>query len=600
MSSSVNPFQKMFSKIISILNRPILREVLLILMLLIVNNNLPNKRLLTHDQLYISSDGRGYYEYLPATFIYKDLHFNYLDELETDQYSKEYNDNVFPVQPEIGHRLDKYFVGTAVLQSPFFAVAHVIASSEGSIHPADGYSLPYQKSIFCAAVFYLFLGLVGIHKLLKTYSVSGTWIFILQVGLIFATPLLNYTIFESAFSHVYSFFLITWFLYYLRAYFTKGLTRYLVVSIVVFGAIATVRPINILILLFAPLLTDSLKAFYLLVKQMILKHYKALLLGCVFAAVIVSLQLLTSYAQTGNPLSYNYGEEGFNFLNPHIFEFLFSYQKGFFLWTPYWFFIFLFGIIAGLLQRKTFVIAYSLFAFIALVYVLSSWHMWTYGASIGARPMVDFYAAFILIFLPVLQSRNRIAQWIFIPITIATSVLMQIQTYQYQLAIIHWDEMNKEKYWKVFLLTDKKYGWYLWRDEPPVGKALYRTIVVENQHFEPTVEHDIYFSPTVKIDSLSTQATYGQLFLEFDRELQFEYLNLYLLDENKQTVDSMIYVNLFHYHQKTNNSRYRFKLNEENKSTYQHMRFSIHNAEEQLQLKKAVFSIYEAPSNEGK
>ena len=38
-----------------------------------------------------------------------------------------------------------------------------------------------------------------------------------------------------------------------------------------------------------------------------------------------------------------------------------------------------------------------------------------------------------------------------------------IQTYQYKEYILHWIDMDKEKYWQVFLKTDDKYKGLLWK-----------------------------------------------------------------------------------------------------------------------------------------
>ena len=185
-----------------LMTRPFVSASFIIVLLLFVHNNFLYKKSITANDLYISADGRGYYEYLPAFFLYDDLNLHYLDTLQTPLYSAEYADHIFPIQTELGHRINKYFVGTALLQAPFFGIAHWVASSSDSLHPSDGYSLPYQKGIFAAALFYLFLGLVGIRYLLQTYFVSGIWIFIVQLALVFATPLLHYTIYDSAYSHV--------------------------------------------------------------------------------------------------------------------------------------------------------------------------------------------------------------------------------------------------------------------------------------------------------------------------------------------------------------------------------------------------------------
>jgi hypothetical protein len=40
-----------------------------------------------------------------------------------------------------------------------------------------------------------------------------------------------------------------------------------------------------------------------------------------------------------------------------------------------------------------------------------------------------------------------------------------IQTYQYKEYILHWVNMDKEKYWKIFLRTDKKFKGIVWKKE---------------------------------------------------------------------------------------------------------------------------------------
>ena len=38
--------------------------------------------------------------------------------------------------------------------------------------------------------------------------------------------------------------------------------------------------------------------------------------------------------QTGSWVVYSYKDEGFDFMHPHFWEFLFSFQKGWLLWSP--------------------------------------------------------------------------------------------------------------------------------------------------------------------------------------------------------------------------------------------------------------------------
>jgi hypothetical protein len=115
-----------------------LQEVLIVVLYIFLLYNYIGKK-----DLVIIADGKGYYDYLPAMFIYKDLNFNYTDTLVTDFYNhKTYN---VGINPEInGKKIDKYFIGTSLVEMPFFLVAHQIAKNNSEYAP-DGYSVIYQN-----------------------------------------------------------------------------------------------------------------------------------------------------------------------------------------------------------------------------------------------------------------------------------------------------------------------------------------------------------------------------------------------------------------------------------------------------------------------
>ena len=103
----------------------------------------------------IVSDGKGYYSYLPALFIYHDTDFGFIDKYESDYYpagGQLYKDFRFDTGNGI---VNKYFPGPAVLWLPFFTGAHAVATIFGV--PTDGYSMPYQLAIAFAAFFYFWL-----------------------------------------------------------------------------------------------------------------------------------------------------------------------------------------------------------------------------------------------------------------------------------------------------------------------------------------------------------------------------------------------------------------------------------------------------------
>jgi hypothetical protein len=563
------------------------RELIIVFILFFVYNNFLYKKELDRHEVVINSDGRGYYEYLPAFFIYDDIHLAYIDTLKTEYYEIENNKAIYGYL-ENGQRINKYYSGTALLQAPFFYISHLIASSKNSHHLADGYSLPYQKGIWYGAIFYLFLGMICIRLLLQTYQLNGWWIFIIQLSLLFATPLLNYTVYDSAYSHVYSFFLIGWFLYTTRKYFVSDNSGHLILSLVIFGLIAIVRPINVVVILFTPLLVESAHEYLKNVKSIFQKHLIPFLVGLICFGLIVSIQLYISFLQSGNPLNYNYGEEGFNFMNPHFVSFLFSYHKGFFLWTPFWVIVFLMGTIYWIFQKKQYQLFIFISTFIVLAYILSSWHAWSYGASIGSRPMIDFYSVFCLLFVPVFSSRNNIGKIILVFILPIASIVMQIQTYQYQRAIIHWDGMDQQKYWEVFLNTNEKYSWYFWRTDLPIGKEQNKTLIYQGIQVPKNAKQ--LHLPVVDITIIDSLSHYGKLELNLNREADNEFMEIVFMDSLNQQVHYSLQ-RFFVNNNGTNKVVYKFELPDE-KIHIRKLKLVLQKIDEPLTIDSISFSAH--------
>ncbi len=536
-------------------------------------------------EVVINADGRGYYEYLPALFIYKDIHFRYLDTLETDYYDAELMKG-FYVNPKFENRVDKYFVGTSLLQSPFFAFEHIKTKVFHKEIRADGFSYPYQKGILYAAMFYLLLGLIFIRKLLETYEVNGWHIFLMQLSILFCTSLFTYTMYDSAYSHVYSFFLISGFLLVVRKFFLTEKPYYILGTFLFLGLITIVRPVNILVVLFIPMLTVSWKEFLLKFIQLFQKHWRFLLIGIVLFLAVLSIQFYISYLQTGNPFNYNYGDEKFDFLHPHFLDFLFSYRKGFFLWSPWWLITFLLGIFFWVKKKNYYHLVTFLIAFIIVTFVFSSWESWAYGGSHGSRPMVDFYGAFALLAVPIFTSGKKFIYWLFLVVSFPLAVINLIQTVQYQKAIIYWDNMDKEKYWQIFLTTNDKYSWYFWREQIEIGGQQSKVVLLEDVDIKPTDSYEIKDLEVTSIDSLSQ---FGQFVVVLDREADNEYMELRMYD----SLGNQLWYDLqrFFYRQEENQVIYNFVLPEE-KLQVKKIGISIRNVRKPLKIKKATFGTH--------
>jgi hypothetical protein len=92
---------------------------------------------------------------------------------------------------------------------------------------------------------------------------------------------------------------------------------------------------------------------------------------------------------SGNWLFYSYGNEGFDFLHPHIFDGLFCFKNGWLSYTP----IMLFALIGIMLMHdKNKKILLPLLTFLAIhIYVINCWWCWHYVNGFGNRPMVETY-----------------------------------------------------------------------------------------------------------------------------------------------------------------------------------------------------------------
>jgi hypothetical protein len=394
----------------------------------------------------LEADAKGYYAYLPAVFIYHDLNFNFFDSIEKEKY---YDENLFydyRIGASNGKIINKYYCGTALVQSPFFLIAHYLSYLFD--YDTDGYSKLYPIFICIAALFYLLLGLLYLDSILKLYQITTKHRIVVLIAAVFGTNLFYYTIGEPGLSHTYSFTFISAFVYYTKLYFNSFQPRLIIVIGLILGVIILIRPINGLIIFIIPFLALNFGTLQQGFKELINSkiHFVIGFLACI---TIISIQLLYYKLATGEFFVYSYGEEGFNFLQPHIFDILFSFRKGLFLYTPT-FLLSLTGLyFLGKSSKFEF---YSIIAFLLLIiYVFSSWWMWYYGGSFSSRVFVEYISIFmILLAITFNQLKSKFLRKALFAVTFLFIVLCQIQTYQYRYYVIHWADMTKEMYWDSY------------------------------------------------------------------------------------------------------------------------------------------------------
>jgi hypothetical protein len=400
----------------------------------------------------IGSDGKGYYAYLPAIFIHGDFAYDFVESYERIHYGATDNFFDFRIKTDTG-TVNKYFPGVAILWLPFFLLAHIFSLLFG--FSADGYSLPYQIAIGLAAVFYLWLGLKFLRKLLENYKITGWVGFFVVWILFFGTNLYYYTIEEPAFTHVYSFALINIFSLTAIKLSKKYQPIGLYILAISLALIIIIRPVNGIVIFAVPFLSGTNKNFFRFFQNIFRDTRNLIGASLVGLAIALIIPLLWVF-QNGNFIIYTYGDETFNFLSSHFIDVLFSYHNGWLVYSPIVIVSF-----AGFYPvfKRSKPACYKLLAFLLIaVYVVGSWSVWWYGEAFGMRPMIEFYFVVAILLGQWLQfiRLKKIILLLTILILLMLTFFSLFQTWQFKNGILPAKHLNCNTYWNNFLSTTPK------------------------------------------------------------------------------------------------------------------------------------------------
>ncbi len=414
------------------------------------------------------SDVKEYYAYLPALFIYQDLDFKWVNSTEN------LRDRVWYKIGPTGKPHVSYTMGMAIAALPFFLIGHLLALISGI--EADGYTTPYAIAMLMGSVFYLGLGLFYLRKLLlkyfKPYIVAIT-----MVAILFGTNLLYYTFIEALMSHIFSFSLIIVFIFLLENWLKKPGFRSSLILGLISALIILIRPPNVIILILYLLwnvgsIGDLKKRFILFYKS-----FPQTILLIVIALLIVVPQLIYWKAYGGSYFFNAYGDEAYFFFNdPEVSNVLFSYRKGWFVYTPLMLFA-VFGI-PFMFKRLRGKIIPVVVVLILTTYIISSWYMWFFGGSFGHRAFIDIYGIMAIPLAAIISwafSGKFILKLISGLLIFAIIYLNIFQTNQIYHGAIHWAAMTKDAYWETFGKSYPTERFYKLLDEPDV-EALDRKV----------------------------------------------------------------------------------------------------------------------------
>jgi hypothetical protein len=432
----------------SIDNSP--RVVILFLMLIFIGTNFTHHNWTRDDgpiRGVIKWDIISFYGYLPATFIYGDPSLDFLDEGDID------NDNKFWWSTtENGRKIIYMSCGLSIMYAPFFLMAHALAPVFGEAR--DGFSSIYQFFLVWGTLVYVAIGFIYLKKiLLRYFTPLITAITLVLIGL--GTNLYYYSTHEAAMSHAYNFVLITIFFHTLLRWYEEGSWGRTFLLGLLFGLIVLIRPTNILILML--LLFWGIDSWTLFREriQFFLRNIPKLLVMILAFLLPWIPQFLYWKMITGQFLYYSYAAHGdrFYFDNPHIIESLFSYRKGWLLYTP----LMVFAII-GLIPLKKMIRGARLpiiLYLVLMIYVMSCWWTWWFGGGFGGRIYIDMYGILALplaaLVTVILTNKKKLVQYVLTGLLAGLALFQLFQTRHYVQTAIHWDSMSKKAYWFNFM-----------------------------------------------------------------------------------------------------------------------------------------------------
>ncbi len=336
----------------------------------------------------VYGDGIYYYSYVRSLVVDKDLdfrnEFNHHYNWKNNNSLKEDGGDNYVQRTKTGYFPNKYNIGAPLTWIPTFLIAYILSFIVNVFYPISlyGYSDIFQLSVGVSNVIWIFLGLLILYKfLLSSYGAKTS--LLTTSSIIFSTSLLYYGAVDVVNSHPSSFlfsvlFLVSWYKNKDNFSWKKGVELGSIL-----GILALIRTQDFIF--YFPVLV------YSLIKNKKNLHKVVIYLSIIgtSAFIIFIPQLLIWKILYGSPFNNPYflGGEGFNFLNPHLMQLIFSSKVGILYTSP----ILLISIYFLFLKWKNLFVFSLLMIILLQFYLISSWSGWSQGESYGVRMLISSY-----------------------------------------------------------------------------------------------------------------------------------------------------------------------------------------------------------------
>jgi len=285
------------------------------------------------------ADEIEYFSYLRSAVIDRDLefgneyeHFHARDPRGLAGFKGTFLDRL---EPATGRHINFAALGTALVWSPFYLLAHagvLAARALGFAVDADGYSRPYVMAVCYASWLLGVGGLLLLHRTLVRFGSfaepASAWAI---AAAVWGTPVLYYLTLAPAFSHAVSLAVVSLLLWLTLEMRARGWTAARAAALGAAGGLAAlVREQDALFLAIPGLLIalDTVRG-----RRRVSGVGQLLALGAA-AAVVFSPQLLAYRAINGGWGPSHLVARKMDYASPHALDVLFDPAHGLFAWTP--------------------------------------------------------------------------------------------------------------------------------------------------------------------------------------------------------------------------------------------------------------------------
>lgn len=371
------------------------------------------------------ADEIEYYSHLRSAFFDRDLDF-------TNEYDHFYKANPQGLaafketfldrrEPNTGRPINFAPIGSAVVWSPFFLVAHSLVTNGVLKGPADGFSPAYTGAVAYGSSLLAILGFVIAFFALKRYlGVTEGLALTAVLAVWFGTPAFYYMTVAPAFAHAPSIFAVSLLFYlWFRARDKDSVFAWVLMGFCA-GLAMLIREQAALFLI-APGLDLGLRLAKGDVKRSLERGVAVL--GAAFLAFLP--QLLAYQALNGTFGPTQLVQRKMDFGSPHFVDVLVSPGHGLLLWTPLLIVAF-FGL-ARSIGRLGALGAFVTVALLAQIYINGSVLSWHQAGAFGSRRFVDSTVLFVIGFAFGLMALRTRTQKIIVALAIWWNVSLMVQ-----------------------------------------------------------------------------------------------------------------------------------------------------------------------------